>query len=91
MPATDLKNEPLKMLSDFQRGVLYAAVHLQNAHNETGLAADLLITAGFSDLNCTELDDFDKATLCEVNKEKDMSLKGIHAELQDNDVFPFLD
>lgn len=66
-----------KKLTEFERGVLYAAVHLQRGPNESGLAAYLLRESGFSDLDCSELDEYDKEALRVINEEKDMALLGL--------------
>lgn len=67
-----------KHLTEFQRGVLYAASIVQMTANEPGIAADILRSAGYTELDCSSLDDCDKEALRVVNQEKEMQLRGLH-------------
>jgi len=65
-------------LTQFEHGYLCAVATLQNIEGSPSLAADILKQAGFSDRDCSELDEVDKAALREVNKEPDMGLQGLN-------------
>ena len=64
-------------LSQFEHGYLCAVATLQTIEGSPSLAADILKQAGFSDRDCSELDEMDKVALREVNKEADMDLQGL--------------
>lgn len=64
-------------LTEFEHGFFCAVSVLQTIEGSPSLAADILKQAGFSDRDCSELDEMDKAALREVNKEPDMELQGL--------------
>ena len=64
-------------LTEFERGVLYATAIVQMTADQPDIAADILREAGFTELDCSSLDECDKDALRVVNKEKGMCLAGL--------------
>ncbi len=64
-------------LTKFEHGVLYAAAQVIRLHDEPQVAADVLKQAGLEQVNCSDLDDYDKESLREVNKIYGMRLSGL--------------
>lgn len=50
---------------------------VQITANASGIAVDILKSAGFTELDCIELDDMDKEALRVVNSERGMNLKNL--------------
>lgn len=64
-------------LTEFEKGVLYASAQVQRLHDEPLVAADVLKQAGLAKSDCSELDDYDKESLREVNTIPGMCLTGL--------------
>lgn len=64
-------------LTQFEHGIFYSAASIVRLHDEPRVAADLLIHAGLANSDCTELDEYEKEMLREVNNETGVSLNGL--------------
>ncbi|AZQ13307.1 hypothetical protein [Shewanella khirikhana] len=64
-----------KQLTEWQKGVLYAAAWMIEMTDQPGDAAELIISAGLEDADCSSLDDYEKERLREVKKS--VGLKGL--------------
>ena len=67
----------MENLTEFQRGILYAVALVQH-DGATSLAADILRQSGFTDLDCSALDECDKDALREVIQEQGINLVGLN-------------
>ncbi|KPY30289.1 hypothetical protein [Pseudomonas syringae] len=65
-------------LTQFQHGIFYSVASIVRLHGEPRVAADLLINAGLGNLNCSELEEYEKEMLRAVNTENGMPLTGLH-------------
>jgi hypothetical protein len=64
-------------LTEFAKGILYAAAIVQAVARTPVIAADILREAGLTHANCAELDDYDKQHLRVVNQERGINLKNL--------------
>jgi hypothetical protein len=66
-------------LDEFTQGVLMAGVILVLTHDEAGMAADVLKELSCADVDCSEMDEFDKKYLRKINKARSfMKLRGLY-------------
>jgi len=64
-------------LSDFAKGVLYAAAIVQAIAHQPVIAADILREAGLTNADCASLDDYDKQHLRAINQERGINLQNL--------------
>lgn len=67
----------MEELSEFAKGILYAAAIVQATAKQPVIAADILREAGLTHADCGKLDDFDKEHLRIVNKERGINLQNL--------------
>lgn len=67
----------MEELSEFEKGILYAAAIVQYTSRQPVIAAGILREAGLTHADCQELDDFDKEYLLIVNKERGIDLQNL--------------
>lgn len=67
------------MLTEFEQGILAAAGILVRSHDLPGPAADILISSGLAEADCSAMDDFDKEGLRKIQGERRgaIRLKGL--------------
>lgn len=63
-------------MKQFEYGVMYAAGLLAAIHDQTSMAADIIVEAGLAGVNCSKLDDTDKANLRLINDQR-LHLSGL--------------
>lgn len=63
-------------MTEFDRGVLYAAGILAVLHNQPSMAADIIREAGLDGADCSSMDEYDKENLKLVDG-KGVCLKGL--------------
>lgn len=65
--------------SEFEQGILTAAGLLVKLHDLPGPAADVLLSTGLGEADCSQLDDFDKENLRKIQGERKgkINLKGL--------------
>lgn len=68
---TDCVEVPEKVLTDFEKGILYAA-GIVCSQDMPGVAADILREAGLTEADCTDLDGFDKEQLRLLSGEREV-------------------
>lgn len=73
---------PHPVTTDFDRGVLVAASLIVFTHGMTEVAADVLLEAGLTVADCSELTEFDKRNLRKVQtaRKGQLALRGLHAK-----------
>lgn len=59
----------------FEEGVMYAAALLVRVHDLPTIAANVLREAGLMDANVHKLDDYERESLRELNRENGVNLK----------------
>ncbi|NVL49951.1 hypothetical protein F2S72_09385 [Pseudomonas syringae pv. actinidiae] len=64
-------------LTDFEHGIFYSAASIVRLHGEPRVAADLLIDAELANIDCSELEEYEKEMLRQVNTEKGVALTGL--------------
>lgn len=64
-----------KPLTEWQKGVFYAAAVIIDQADEPGYAGDIIRAAGLEGADCSTLDDYEKDKLREVKNR--LGLKGI--------------
>jgi len=64
-------------MTEFEKGVMYAASVLLHMHDEPVQAATIIREAGLEDADCSELDDFEKINLRKILNEKCIALRGL--------------
>lgn len=67
----------IKKPTEFQEGILCAAAIVLATSDQPVIAADLLRAVGLADMDCSDLNDYDKHYLRIVNKETSMKLTGL--------------
>ncbi|MDO8728515.1 MAG: hypothetical protein Q7K26_01340 [bacterium] len=67
----------MEELTEFAKGILFAAAIVQATSRTPVIAADILREAGLTHANCAELDDYDKENLRIVNKERGINLQNL--------------
>lgn len=64
-------------LTEFELGIIHAVVVLQELHDKPELSASILKECNLSEIDCSELDDYEKKNLKIINKEYLTDLKGL--------------
>ncbi|CDL86678.1 hypothetical protein [Xenorhabdus cabanillasii] len=64
-------------MTEFQHGFMVAVALLQHLSDQPIIAADILSEAGFQNLDCSELDEYDKSALRIINNEIGIKLLGL--------------
>lgn len=67
--------EQKQALTEFERGVFYAAFLICELHDEPGIAADVIREANLDLSNIKSLDSSEKKTLLRLNKTEHLSLE----------------
>lgn len=57
-------------MDEWEKGVLMAASMLVAAHDQPGMAADVINELGLSNADCSCLDEYDKVNLRKINRER---------------------
>jgi hypothetical protein len=70
-----LEGRATTQLSDFQQGALVAVSILIAMHDNPVAAADVVSELGLSEVDCTELDDYDKQNLKKIQGERGGSIE----------------
>jgi hypothetical protein len=65
------------MLSDFEKGVVYAAGLIVRLHDQPGIAAEIMREAGMDRRNFSDCDDFEKESLRKLQGERGLHLYGL--------------
>lgn len=66
-----------KRLTEWQKGVFYAAAIVLETADEPGIAGDIIRSASLGRAHCASLDDFEKDQLRKINGEKGLALTGL--------------
>ncbi|WP_434547334.1 Arc family DNA-binding protein [Proteus vulgaris] len=64
-------------LTEFELGIIHAVVVLQELHDRPELCASILKECNLSEIDCSELDDYEKERLKIINNEYSIDLKGL--------------
>lgn len=64
-------------LTEFELGIIHAVVVLQELHDKPELSASILKECNLSEIDCSELDDYEKDKLRIINGEYFIDLKGL--------------
>lgn len=67
----------MEELSEFEKGILYAAAIVQATAQQPVIAADILRESSLTHADCSDLDNFDKEHLRVVNREHNMYLQNL--------------
>lgn len=62
-------------MSEFERGIFYAAYLICELHDNPTIAADVIREANLGSADISELDDCEKDVLVELNKTEHLNLK----------------
>lgn len=65
----------MEKISEFERGVFYAAFLICELHDEPGIAADVIREANLDGTNIKALDGTEKKVLMGLNKTEHLSLR----------------
>lgn len=65
----------MEKISEFERGVFYAAFLICELHDEPGIAADVIREANLDGTNIKALDGTEKKVLMALNKTEHLSLR----------------
>ncbi len=66
-----------KRLTEWQKGVFYAAAIVLETADEPVIAGDIIRAAGLERAHCASLDDFEKDQLRKINGGKGLALTGL--------------
>jgi hypothetical protein len=64
-------------LSDMEQGALMAVSILVALHDQPGIAADVVNELGLASADCSQLDDYDKQNLMQIQGERGIRLRGL--------------
>ena len=67
----------MKQLTESELDNIHAVVVLQELHDKPELSASVLKECNLSEIDCNELDDYEKDNLRIINKEYLVNLKGL--------------
>ncbi|MDI6976534.1 hypothetical protein [Serratia sp. Se-RSBMAAmG] len=67
----------MEKISEFERGVFYAAYLICELHDEPGIAADVIREANLDGTNIKALDRIEKKVLMSLNKTEHLSLRNV--------------
>lgn len=67
----------MEKISEFERGVFYAAYLICELHDEPGVAADVIREANLDGTNIKALDGTEKKVLMALNKTEHLSLRNV--------------
>lgn len=67
----------MEKISEFERGVFYAAFLICELHDEPGIAADIIREANLDGTNIKALDGTEKKVLMGLNKTEHLSLRNV--------------
>lgn len=67
----------MEKISEFERGVFYAAYLICELHDEPGIAADIIREANLDGTNIKALDGTEKKVLMGLNKTEHLSLRNV--------------
>ncbi|MCK4819321.1 hypothetical protein KA005_26350 [bacterium] len=64
-------------MNDFEKGVLFAVCIMMYGRTDATIAGDVLVNAGLTKIDVSELEDMDKRTLAKCNTDSRISLRGL--------------